>query len=307
MTEALQSRVFPNPLVHVAGMSRGGTTYLYHNLRHHPQIFVPHRKEICYFGHNYARGLDWFLDFYDGIGKNQTAIDICGLYFMDERSLDRILEFNPQARVILSLREPMKWIYSMYEHYGTIWDVPPLAEFIEGCVWHRDGHDIPLRFAGGQVQQSVERFRERLGHNLLILDFELLAENPLRFLQSIEFFLGIDAHFEEGNFSKARVKERGRQSAKMISSLSRLPGLDTLMQRVPRRVLMRLRQMLESAKPGRTEGLAETRQRPTYSDDEQRFVETALADDQRFVLELFERAPVWIGREPLDWPLPTRV
>ena len=125
--------------VHVAGMSRGGTTYLYHNLQRHPQLFLPERKEICYFGHEHRKGLEWWLNFYKPIGAEQMAVDICGLYFMDEAAIGRILEFNPDAKVILSLREPKSWIYSIYEHYRTIFDVPPIEEFVRGCTWTRDG------------------------------------------------------------------------------------------------------------------------------------------------------------------------
>lgn len=298
MAKSIRAEDLRGRTVHVAGMSRGGTTYLYHNLQRHPQVFLPARKEICFFGHNFGRGLDWFLDFYRGIGDEEVALDICGLYFMVDESLDRILEFNPEAKVIVTVRDPYEWIYSIYEHYSTVWDVPPLEEFVGGCVWHRDERDIPLEFTDGKIERTIRRLQERLGKNLLVIDFKLFRSDPLRLLQAIEEFVGIRPWFDEGNFSRAKVNQRGStNSARLMANLIRIPGVVQLSRFVPRKLLMSVRGYLESDRSGTKKADARP-ERPTYTPEQKGFVEAALAADRSFVQGLFAESPLLVGTEP---------
>ncbi len=93
-------------IVFVVGMSRAGTTFLYHNLQKHPDIFVPAKKEIGYFAHHYEEGEQWYLKFFDDVQDGQVPFDICGVYFTDDNALARIKSFNPDTKVIIGVRDP---------------------------------------------------------------------------------------------------------------------------------------------------------------------------------------------------------
>ncbi|MBN2757956.1 MAG: hypothetical protein JXR51_12320 [Bacteroidales bacterium] len=41
-------------------MPRAGTTFMYHYLQKHPEVFLPYRKEIQYFDLNYSEGENWY-------------------------------------------------------------------------------------------------------------------------------------------------------------------------------------------------------------------------------------------------------
>ena len=282
--------------VHVIGMSRGGTTYLYHNLQRHPQIFVPWKKEVCYFGHNFDRDLDWFLDFYKGIGSDQVALDICGLYFMVTESIDRILEFNPDAKFLLTVRDPFEWIFSTYGHYKAVWDVPPFEEFVQGCVWHRDDRDVPLEYANGKVERTIRDFQERLGSNLLVMDFSLFRSDPLRMLKAVEQFLGLRSWFEEKNFSKARVNHRAHQNVGMMQKVARFAGISTLARLMPLKLVMFARTLLESERTG-TKQDAEGKT-DDYTDQQRSYIEEQLGSDRQFVQQLFADSPLLVGNRP---------
>ena len=86
----------------VFGMPRTGTTYLYHALARHPRIFVPYRKESYFFSVNHGKGEDWFRSLYKGIGTDQIGADINPLYYLDADSIDRILAYDPNVKVILA-------------------------------------------------------------------------------------------------------------------------------------------------------------------------------------------------------------
>ena len=104
-------------LIILPGMSRTGTTFIYHNLEKHPQIFLPVRKEIGYFSHYYSKNVNWYYSFFNEINKTQKAMDICGVYFTVPESFERIVEFNENAKIIIGVRDPYTWAYSFYEQY----------------------------------------------------------------------------------------------------------------------------------------------------------------------------------------------
>ena len=134
-----KTEIDKNQIIIIAGMSRAGTTFLYHNLQKHPQVFIPPRKECGYFSYHYDRKHDWYLNFFKGINPDQISFDISGMYFIDSRFIERILKFNPTAKVILGVRDPITWIFSLYEQYTQNFKVPPFSKFLDGCSIKREG------------------------------------------------------------------------------------------------------------------------------------------------------------------------
>ncbi len=282
-------------LVFIAGMPRAGTTFLYHNLQKHPGIYAPKRKEICFFAHNYRHGDDWFYSFYKDKGEQPVALDICGLYFMDENSCNRIKSFNPDAKVILGLRDPAEWIFSLYEHYQTLFEMPDFFGFIDGCTVQREGEPSHLHFEPGFVERAAARFGEAFGDNLMLYDFGILKRDALVLLQRIEAFAGLSPHFNEGNFTNAKINARGRKGSALVDHLLHKRGVANFISAVlPRRLLLSLRSYLDVASvkhlqkaPGRG------RQRPAEHVD---LASTRFAGDAAFLQRLFSDSPFVEGR-----------
>ena len=134
--------------------------------------------------------------------------------------------------------------------------------------------------------------RDQLGDNLLLLDFKLFHDDPLRMLKAVEEFCGIDSWFADDNFSKARVNSRGRGSANLIARIYKIPGVPFLTRVLPRRVVMSVRSFLETDRGNTKRNEAE---RPKYSDEQRDTVEALLAQDVEFVARLFEQDPIRTG------------
>ena len=91
-------------LVIIAGMPRAGTTSLYHVLAKHPAFYASYRKETAYFSYNYQfKGVEWYRDLFRGRKPHQLGLDISPQYFMDRRSIDRIVDFCEHPKVISCL------------------------------------------------------------------------------------------------------------------------------------------------------------------------------------------------------------
>ncbi|MFC1808471.1 sulfotransferase, partial [Candidatus Omnitrophota bacterium] len=118
----------------IAGMPRTGTTFLYYNMQRHPSIFVTIMKETDFFSLNYDRGFNWYGSLYEKMMPGQVGFDISPLYFQyNKLSIERIREFNPSAKVILTVREPVSWICSLYNsQMSLMFKKIDFSEFIKG-------------------------------------------------------------------------------------------------------------------------------------------------------------------------------
>lgn len=114
----------------VVGASRAGTTTLYGLLGAHPEIYLnPKKKELDFFcfDSNYNKG-DSFYGKYFQDRQGKIAGDVSPQYFpkgvlkdkhnrhcvSDFDSCRRIFEFNPQTKIIITLRNPVDRLFSMY-------------------------------------------------------------------------------------------------------------------------------------------------------------------------------------------------
>lgn len=134
----------------VIGAQKCGTTWISHLLSQHPQIHVPRKKELHYFNNRdaLARGEVWYRrQFAPRPGELFTA-EATPNYFWnhtlpgDLHSPVHVFDIaplvrrmNPDARLILSLRDPVERAVSAYYHYITIGLVDPRMSFVEAQKW----------------------------------------------------------------------------------------------------------------------------------------------------------------------------
>lgn len=214
------------PLFVVPGMPRAGTTFLYHYLQKHPDIFLPYRKEIDYFNDLYHfKGADWYRSLFAERQSGQICGDLSPASWFDPKTLDYIKEFDPDAKVILSLRDPADFAVSLlrqkrHSHY----DLPQsVEEFIDV------GYESKLSERGGSVrftfspqffEEQVARYQDAFGDRLLMYDFSFFQKNQLVTLRAIEKFLGLAPYFNESNFDNLRINASSRRNIKFLYALT---------------------------------------------------------------------------------------
>lgn len=132
----------------IAGVQKAGTTALHHFLRCHPDIFMPARKELHFF--NQDKATDWSAP--DYAAYHQHFADASGYplrgeatpaYCFMPKAAARIHAYNPAARLILMLRDPVSRAHSQWR-----------MEVTRG--------DEDLTFS-----QAIREGRQREGYNLL--------------------------------------------------------------------------------------------------------------------------------------------
>ena len=104
------------PNFFLAGFQKCATTWLHHCLQEHPAVFVPPVHGIYFFDINYHKGIDWYRRFYEDQESELVVGDTTVAYARLPWVASRIAEFNPDAKIILCMRNPIERAYSHYWH-----------------------------------------------------------------------------------------------------------------------------------------------------------------------------------------------
>jgi len=112
------------PSVVLAGVQKGGTTSLYHQLRVHPNVAWCRGKGTHYFDLGYGHSFTWYRSQFPHrrtmarqerrAGGAVITAESCGYYFDHPAAAGRCAETLPDTRVIIMLRNPIKRAYSHY-------------------------------------------------------------------------------------------------------------------------------------------------------------------------------------------------
>jgi hypothetical protein len=109
---------FASPSFFVVGAAKSGTTSLHVYLDQHPDIFMSKPKEPFFFEAEYDRGFDFYYRRYFGGWKGQREVGESrhrNLYFPFVPA--RIHAYNPEARILAVLRNPVERAISHWWHW----------------------------------------------------------------------------------------------------------------------------------------------------------------------------------------------
>jgi len=279
-----------NNLVILPGMPRAGTTTLFAWLARHPEIFAPWRKEPTYFSQNFARGEAWYRRFYADLKDGQVGIDASTEYFVSPVAADRMIAFDPDLRAILIVRDPVDWAISLYARVRRVSGAGPFESFIHGFHYSRGGTGLRVDMGPGFVIRQIAQFRRTFQRNLLLIDFRLIASDPIGALTAIESFIGIPPYFAASGVEALRLNsstERAMGPAEWL--MTREPVLGILGSIVPSKVMAGLRQRYER-------GMAIVEDDKLGAAPGQRaLAEAVFGEDRLQVRQFFANAPVVLG------------
>jgi len=134
----------------IAGAPKCGTTALWHFLNQHPDVFLSKDKEPRFFTQlkgnmerkitgdgprlsgNYEKGFAWYANLFKDAQSTQMLGEASTVYFANEDSANLIFKNNPDAKLIIMLRHPVKRLYSNYwQEHKLGFDFPPFEEMVK--------------------------------------------------------------------------------------------------------------------------------------------------------------------------------
>lgn len=242
--------VWPN--FFIVGAAKCGTTSLYAGLRLHPGVFMCYPKEPHFFTQvTPPRELRWHFDTtidepgylrlfergrgFQAVGEASTS------YLWHPRVPARIRRQAPDARIIISLRDPVERAYSHYlMHVREGIQTLPFYDALQQDLSRSEpswgvSH---MYVEKGRYAAQVERYLETFGpERVKIVLLDDFRRNPRATLLGLARFLGLDpapvARIDVATIHNPHKAPRGRWAERLAGSmLARVLG-ETV---VPRRL-----------------------------------------------------------------------
>lgn len=196
----------PNMLF-LLGVQKCGTSTLHRTLIQHSEIecAVNGTKEVAYFGRrNYRNGPDWYRNLWTN--GHKYNVDATPGYASSKIAISRIAKQFPNARLLLTIRCPVKRAVSQYNHYMQIMEENPhdwrapggsLMDNISGelrdpfCGPPEDdwGGILGRGLYNNQIQNILAHFPAK---QLLVLVLEEWKHNINRTIRYIVRWLGLE-------------------------------------------------------------------------------------------------------------------
>ena len=119
------------PNFFIVGAPKCGTTALSEYLKTHPNVYFSPIKEPHYFAEDFRQGtyslnnywvkpvetLQEYLKLFQDVHKQHKAIgEASTTYLWSSVAVEKIYQFNPEAKIIVMIRNPVDLVYSLHSH-----------------------------------------------------------------------------------------------------------------------------------------------------------------------------------------------
>jgi len=156
----------------IIGAPKCGTTAMAEYLSYHPDVYMA-KKEMHYFGSDlkfggqiYCRDRQAYLREFAAWSGQTRAGEASVWYLFSKKAAAEIKAFNPQARIIIMLREPTEMLYSLYSQFRLDGNecLATLGEALAAETDRRTGRRISRQtyFLQGLAYHEVARYSEQI-------------------------------------------------------------------------------------------------------------------------------------------------
>jgi len=193
----------------IVGAPKSGTTSLYHYLSEHPQVEMSSQKEPDYFsdkaiheqGMYYAKNRVDTLDKYESLFVQKESVvygEASVSYLFYENVAEDIKKYNPNAKIIIMLRDPIERAFS---HYLMDYRLGLISDSFENVLAkiskHKNAHlfyqqYIEVSKYSRQIQRYLDFFEK---DNILFIDYEDFKKNVSKTVDQVYNFLNISTEF----------------------------------------------------------------------------------------------------------------
>lgn len=200
-TTTPQVRVRPLPNLLVVGVKKAGTTSLFDYLGQHPQVCAGDVKAINWFKGSGADLADYAAHFAHWDGE-PVRLESPTTYFYGGRAMaTRIDQTLPDARFVVSLRDPVERFWSNYqmrqrEDPDRVGRLDPTT-FVERCRAAHASGDVSAHpgfsdFARGCYADMATEWFDVVGDRLRVVFVEQWTQDPAALVRDLCAWTGID-------------------------------------------------------------------------------------------------------------------
>lgn len=233
----------PNFLI--IGAAKSGTTSLYRYLEQHPEIYVNAKEpsffalegqDVQYAGPGDEEGfitravtkLEDYEKIFVGVQNELAYGEASVLYLYSPIAPQKIKKHVPHVKLIAILRNPVDRAYSSYLHLRRD-GREPVTDFMEALKledervaanWEHQWHYRRLGCYYSQLKRYYDLFPKE---QILIFSYDEYIQEPVRVMQEIFSFLGVDSTFEPDVSVKHNVS--GTPRVQSLHTFVRRPNM----------------------------------------------------------------------------------
>jgi hypothetical protein len=211
------------PDVFLMGVSKAASTWIYRCLQEHPDVFVPESDSLRFFDMRYHEGLEGYEAMFASAKPGQLKVDPSPTYFRSPVAAKRIACHYPNARFVLSLRNPIERAFSQFWH-----------EKKQGRFDYSfdQAIDHPLLFPwivehGFYATHLEGLLREFPDDRVRIVLYDELLDDPRKFLEEVLTGMSLALDFEPSVLRK-RVNPGGALQNTGLRAIGQLRGVEWL-------------------------------------------------------------------------------
>lgn len=195
----------PLPDFLIIGAQKSGTTYLYHQLHSHPDIFMPKQKELHFFDTSTqdiffprTKHLIHYSNYFKHALPWQKKGEATPSYLLEKNCPQRIFKIMPRVKLIILLRSPIERAYSQYRMMSYRKLISPGTSFLE--VFRQNYRHIAARgFYSLQIQRYLRLFPKE---QFYINTKDQLQTYPDKTLEEIYRFLEVAPCYRTTNYKE---------------------------------------------------------------------------------------------------------
>ena len=207
----------------IVGMPKAGTTSLHRYLSQHPEIYMSEDKEPHYFAvdllaegeafHGYPKytrygTLTEYHRLFDNV-KNEAVVGESSVFYLfSQRAGAEIQSYNPAAKIIIMIREPVSFLYSLHSQglYSGNETEPSFERALQLQGRRERGEEIPstVHFPSrlfytkhaqltSQIKRYLDLFPKEQIRVILFDDFK--ANTASEYRKTLQF-LSVDPSFQ---------------------------------------------------------------------------------------------------------------
>ena len=201
------------PNFFIVGAPKCGTTSLHEYLQRHPDVYMPFYKEPHYFGSDLkgSRFMQFrdkpekYLKLFDDARGEKRIGESSPWYLVSENAAQEIYAFDPNAKIIMLLRNPVDMMYSMWSQFRysgneqiEVFEDALAAEPArkKGKLIRRAAHCITGLFYREMASytEQVKRYYDVFGRENVII-FDDFKSDTAGVYKDVLEFLEIDSQF----------------------------------------------------------------------------------------------------------------
>lgn len=176
------------------GVRRGATSWIQRCLIEHPQICGSKNKELSFLNDpiKYGKGIEAYAACFPNCKEGQIKGEYTPGYLPSEEAIQSVKRWFPNVKFIVSFKNPIERAFEHYLDHKT--QEKTMAKTFKEAI--KDKALIPYYIDTGFYYSQLKKWLDVFPReNFLILIVDDIKADPVKFIQRIYKFLGVDDSF----------------------------------------------------------------------------------------------------------------